>query len=125
MSMFTQWVPESWSQEPHDDDLKAYANRLYDRFDALQCRCDFLRCHGSLLRVQFEAVDCDLAGTRCQGGAPMRRGFAGRSVSIAGRAANSVTHRRRHEVDRAFCSDARIGRRAALASKCATVPTPL
>ena len=35
MSMFTQWVPESWSQEPHDDELKAYANRLYDRFDAV------------------------------------------------------------------------------------------
>ncbi len=28
---------------------------LYDRFDAPQCRCDFLRCHGSLLRVQFDA----------------------------------------------------------------------
>ena len=35
MSMFTQWVPESWSKEPHDDELKAYANRLYDRFDAV------------------------------------------------------------------------------------------
>ena len=35
MSMFTQWVPESWSQEPHDDELKAYAQRLYDRFDAV------------------------------------------------------------------------------------------
>jgi phytoene dehydrogenase-like protein len=35
MSMFTQWVPESWSKEPHDDELKAYANRLYDRFDVV------------------------------------------------------------------------------------------
>ncbi len=35
MSMFTQWVPESWSKEPHDVELKAYANRLYDRFDAV------------------------------------------------------------------------------------------
>ena len=35
MSMFTQWVPESWSDEPHDDELKAYADRLYDRFDAV------------------------------------------------------------------------------------------
>ena len=33
MSMFTQWVPESWSKEPHDAELKAYADRLYDRFD--------------------------------------------------------------------------------------------
>lgn len=35
MSMFTQWVPESWSKEPHDDELNAYAQRLYDRFDAV------------------------------------------------------------------------------------------
>ena len=35
MSMFTQWVPESWSTEPHDDELQAYAGRLYDRFDAV------------------------------------------------------------------------------------------
>jgi phytoene dehydrogenase-like protein len=32
MSMFTQWVPESWSQEPHRDELEAYADRLIDRF---------------------------------------------------------------------------------------------
>jgi phytoene dehydrogenase-like protein len=35
MSMFTQWVPETWSKEPHDAELKAYAQRLYDRFDAV------------------------------------------------------------------------------------------
>ncbi|MGZ5289787.1 MAG: phytoene desaturase family protein, partial [Actinomycetota bacterium] len=33
MSMFTQWVPESWSREPHRDELEAYADRLFDRFE--------------------------------------------------------------------------------------------
>ena len=33
MSMFTQWVPESWSREPHREELEAYAERLFDRFE--------------------------------------------------------------------------------------------
>ena len=33
MSMFTQWVPESWSREPHREELEAYADRLFDRFE--------------------------------------------------------------------------------------------
>jgi phytoene dehydrogenase-like protein len=33
MSMFTQWVPESWSDEPHRDELEAYADRLIDRWE--------------------------------------------------------------------------------------------
>ena len=32
MSMFTQWVPETWSREPHRAELEAYADRLIDRF---------------------------------------------------------------------------------------------
>ncbi|MEX2274012.1 MAG: NAD(P)/FAD-dependent oxidoreductase [Actinomycetota bacterium] len=35
MSMFTQWVPESWSEAPHHDELEAYADRLIDRFDVV------------------------------------------------------------------------------------------
>jgi len=35
MSMFTQWVPESWSEEPHAAELEAYADRLFARFDAV------------------------------------------------------------------------------------------
>jgi phytoene dehydrogenase-like protein len=35
MSMFTQWVPESWNREPHRAELEAYADRLIDRFDAV------------------------------------------------------------------------------------------
>jgi phytoene dehydrogenase-like protein len=35
MSMFTQWVPESWSREPHRQELEAYADRLIDRFNAV------------------------------------------------------------------------------------------
>ncbi len=33
MSMFTQWVPETWSEEPHRQELEAYADRLMDRFE--------------------------------------------------------------------------------------------
>ena len=32
MSMFTQWVPETWSREPHRAELEAYADRQIDRF---------------------------------------------------------------------------------------------
>ncbi|MDP9295516.1 MAG: NAD(P)/FAD-dependent oxidoreductase, partial [Actinomycetota bacterium] len=30
MSMFTQWVPHEWSEERHQDELEAYADRLLD-----------------------------------------------------------------------------------------------
>jgi len=33
MSMFSQWVPESWSEEPHTEELEAYADRLVDCYD--------------------------------------------------------------------------------------------
>ena len=33
MSMFTQWVPEEWANEPHQDELEGYADRLMDRFE--------------------------------------------------------------------------------------------
>ena len=35
MSMFTQWVPESWSDEPHPEELEAYADRVIDGYDEL------------------------------------------------------------------------------------------
>jgi phytoene dehydrogenase-like protein len=35
MSMFTQWVPHTWSKEPHKEELDAYADRLFDRFEAI------------------------------------------------------------------------------------------
>jgi phytoene dehydrogenase-like protein len=35
MSMFTQWVPDTWSKEPHRDELEAYADRLIERFDVV------------------------------------------------------------------------------------------
>ena len=37
MSLFTQWVPSTWSDEPHQDELEAYADRVvagYDRAGA-------------------------------------------------------------------------------------------
>ncbi len=32
MSLFTQWVPETWSQEPHTEKLDAYADRAVDGY---------------------------------------------------------------------------------------------
>lgn len=33
MSLFTQWVPADWNQEPHTEELDAYADRLIDLYD--------------------------------------------------------------------------------------------
>jgi phytoene dehydrogenase-like protein len=35
VSMFTQWVPHTWSAAPHRAELEAYADRLVDRMDAV------------------------------------------------------------------------------------------
>jgi len=35
MSMFTQWVPETWSRESHRAELEAYADRLIERFNEI------------------------------------------------------------------------------------------
>ena len=35
MSMFTQWVPDTWANEPHTEELDAYADRLFDRFELI------------------------------------------------------------------------------------------
>jgi len=35
MSLFTQWVPADWSQEPHKDELEAYADRMVDCYNSL------------------------------------------------------------------------------------------
>jgi phytoene dehydrogenase-like protein len=34
-SMFTQWVPDDWVNEPHRDELDAYAKRIFDIYDEL------------------------------------------------------------------------------------------
>jgi phytoene dehydrogenase-like protein len=34
-SMFTQWVPHTWSEEPHREELEAYADRMIDCYDEL------------------------------------------------------------------------------------------
>ena len=33
MSLFTQWVPADWSNEPHKDDLEKYADRVIDTYN--------------------------------------------------------------------------------------------
>ncbi len=33
MSLFTQWVPSSWSEQPHQDELESYADRCVDLYD--------------------------------------------------------------------------------------------
>ncbi|WP_037606177.1 phytoene desaturase family protein [Streptacidiphilus rugosus] len=35
MSMFTQWVPHTWADEPHTAELDAYADRIIDLYDEL------------------------------------------------------------------------------------------
>ncbi len=34
-SMFTQWVPDDWNLEPHQDELEAYADRIVDLYTEL------------------------------------------------------------------------------------------
>ena len=33
MSLFTQWVPEDWSKEPHEAEIEAYADRMVDAYN--------------------------------------------------------------------------------------------
>ncbi len=33
MSLFTQWVPADWSQQPHTEELEAYADRMIDCYN--------------------------------------------------------------------------------------------
>jgi phytoene dehydrogenase-like protein len=35
MSMFTQWVPSSYADEPHSDELEAYADRVLARMERI------------------------------------------------------------------------------------------
>jgi phytoene dehydrogenase-like protein len=35
MSLFTQWVPHEWAQEPHREELEAYADRVIDGYNEL------------------------------------------------------------------------------------------
>jgi phytoene dehydrogenase-like protein len=35
MSLFTQWVPADWSDEPHAEELEAYADRMIDCYNEL------------------------------------------------------------------------------------------
>jgi phytoene dehydrogenase-like protein len=35
MSLFTQWVPHTWSEEPHQAELDAYADRVIDGYNEL------------------------------------------------------------------------------------------
>ncbi|HEX9123907.1 MAG TPA: NAD(P)/FAD-dependent oxidoreductase [Actinomycetota bacterium] len=34
VSLFTQWVPHTWSEEPHREELEAYADRVVDAYEA-------------------------------------------------------------------------------------------
>jgi phytoene dehydrogenase-like protein len=35
ISLFTQWVPHAWSEEPHRDELESYADRVIAGYDEL------------------------------------------------------------------------------------------
>jgi len=34
MSMFTQWVPHTWAEEPHTAELEAYGDRVIQRVES-------------------------------------------------------------------------------------------
>ena len=33
MSLFTQWVPADWNEQPHTEELQAYADRMIDCYN--------------------------------------------------------------------------------------------
>ncbi len=35
MSLFTQWVPADWNEQPHEAELQAYADRMIDCYNEL------------------------------------------------------------------------------------------
>ena len=42
-SMFSQWVPHEWNEEPHREELEAYADRAIDGYTAAGARTSATR----------------------------------------------------------------------------------
>jgi phytoene dehydrogenase-like protein len=62
MSLFTQWVPHEWSQEPHREELEAYADRVIDGYGELAPNLEGAILHRQVLGPYDMEQDIGLIG---------------------------------------------------------------
>jgi phytoene dehydrogenase-like protein len=62
MSLFTQWVPHRWSEEPHREELEAYADRVIDGYSELAPNLKGAILHRQVLGPHDMEQDIGLIG---------------------------------------------------------------
>jgi phytoene dehydrogenase-like protein len=62
MSLFTQWVPHEWSEEPHREELEAYADRVIDGYSELAPNLKGAIMHRQVLGPYDMEQDIGLVG---------------------------------------------------------------
>ncbi|MGH2736780.1 MAG: phytoene desaturase family protein [Actinomycetota bacterium] len=62
MSLFTQWVPHEWADEPHRDELEAYADRVIDGYTELAPNLRGAIVHRQVIGPYDMAADIGLVG---------------------------------------------------------------
>jgi phytoene dehydrogenase-like protein len=62
MSLFTQWVPHEWSEEPHREELEAYADRVIDGYGELAPNLKGAILHRQVLGPYDMEQDIGLVG---------------------------------------------------------------
>jgi phytoene dehydrogenase-like protein len=62
MSMFTQWVPHSWADEPHQKELEAYADRVIDGYTELAPNLKSAILHRQVIGPHQMQSDLGLVG---------------------------------------------------------------
>ena len=62
MSLFTQWVPHEWSEEPHRDELESYADRVIDGYSELAPNLKSAILHRQVLGPYDMEQDIGLIG---------------------------------------------------------------
>src|SRR5215203_515953 len=62
MSLFTQWVPHEWSQDPHREELEAYADRVIDGYGELAPNLKSAILHRQVLGPYDMEQDIGLIG---------------------------------------------------------------
>jgi phytoene dehydrogenase-like protein len=62
MSLFTQWVPSTWADEPHTEELEAYADRIIDGYDELAPNFKRSIIHRQVIGPHQMATDYHLVG---------------------------------------------------------------
>jgi phytoene dehydrogenase-like protein len=60
--MFAQWVPESWSKEPHHDEVEAFADRLIDGYNELAPNLKASIIHRQIISPYDMAQEYGLVG---------------------------------------------------------------